>query len=109
MKAANISSYFEVLIFAVMGHGEFHWHVCKTSLFPQALFSIDELESASLAVCQYLASAAAAKRASLGTPLSASLHEPGVRYLDQLTYIFLKTSFSILPIYKNGLGPGPPL
>ncbi len=45
----------------------------------QALFSIDELESASLAVCQFLASAAAAKRANLGSPISSSMHEAGTR------------------------------
>ena len=45
----------------------------------QSIFSAEELESAALAVCQYLASAAAAKRANLGSPISTSLHETGLR------------------------------
>jgi hypothetical protein len=45
----------------------------------QAIFSIEELEAAALAVCQYLASAAAAKRANLGSPVAGSMHEAGNR------------------------------
>lgn len=53
----------------------------------KAVFSTEELESAALAVCQYLASAAAAKRANLGSPTLGSTHENlsgGVRYFCHL-------------------------
>ena len=38
----------------------------------KAIYQSEELESAALAVCQYLASAAAAKRVNLGSPVAAS-------------------------------------
>lgn len=41
----------------------------------KAIFSTEELEAASLAVCQYLASAAAAKRTNLGSPASVEAEE----------------------------------
>jgi hypothetical protein len=36
------------------------------------MYPAEELESAALAVCQYLASAAAAKRANLGSPVAVT-------------------------------------
>jgi hypothetical protein len=38
----------------------------------KAMYPAEELESAALAVCQYLASAAAAKRANLGSPVAVT-------------------------------------
>ena len=38
----------------------------------KAMYQAEELEHAALAMCQYLASAAAAKRANLGSPLTAT-------------------------------------
>jgi hypothetical protein len=38
----------------------------------KAMYPAEELESAALAVCQYLASAAAAKRANLGSPVTVT-------------------------------------
>ena len=39
----------------------------------KAMYQAEELEAAALALCQYLASAAAAKRANLGSPVVASM------------------------------------
>ena len=42
----------------------------------KAIYQAEELEAAALAVCQYLASAAAAKRVNLGSPVGAGLTGP---------------------------------
>ncbi len=39
----------------------------------KAMYPAEELESAALAMCQYLASAAAAKRANLGSPVAVAV------------------------------------
>ena len=77
--------YSEIILDNFYRHlASFYWSHCPRVTFItlfQAIFSIEELESAALAVCQYLASAAAAKRANLGSPITTSLHEAAIRYL----------------------------
>ena len=50
----------------------------------KAMYQTEELESAALALCQYLASAAAAKRVNLGSPVLPPVAGDGIPLLDSV-------------------------
>ena len=77
----------------------------------KAMYQAEELEAAALALCQYLASAAAAKRANLGSPVVATagdIGEVGEAWQSNISNVQHPPAHPLPPPAQHLLQPPPP-